>query len=158
MIDRIFDYPHPFGCSQLGDDLKNTQKILASLAKHPNAGGVLFLGLGCENNQVDDFKETLGEYNQNKIKFIVLQNEKNEKEKVYSELSKLVKYASKFKRQELPLSKLTIGLKCRGSDSFSGITANPLLGKISDKLVSYGGTTILTEVPEFFGAEKKIDE
>lgn len=153
-IDGIYSYPHPYGCSQLGDDLKNTQKILASLAKHPNAGGVLFLGLGCENNQVDSFKEILGDYNQKKIKFVVLQEEKNEEAKVNEKLSELIDYASKFKRQEVPLSKLTIGLKCGGSDSFSGITANPLLGEISDKLVSKGGTTILTEVPEFFGAEK----
>lgn len=153
-IDGIYAYPHPYGCSQLGDDLKNTQKILSSLAKHPNAGGVLFLGLGCENNQLDSFKEVLGEYNEQKIKFVVLQEEKNEEEKVNKELEALIKYASGFKRKEVSISKLKIGLKCGGSDSFSGITANPLLGRISDKLTSYGGTTILTEVPEFFGAEQ----
>lgn len=152
-IDGIFAYPHPYGCSQLGDDLENTQKILSSLAKHPNAGGVLFLGLGCENNQLNSFKNILGKYNTQKIKFIVLQEENNEEEKVKNELAKLVHYASRFKREEVPISKLKIGLKCGGSDSFSGITANPLLGRISDKLTSYGGTTILTEVPEFFGAE-----
>lgn len=154
LIDGIYAYPHPYGCSQLGDDLKNTQKILSSLAKHPNAGGVLFLGLGCENNQLDSFKDVLGEYNDQKIKFIVLQEEINEKEKVDDELEALIRYVSAFKREEVPINKLKIGLKCGGSDSFSGITANPLLGRISDKLTSYGGTTILTEVPEFFGAEQ----
>lgn len=153
-IDGISAYPHPYGCSQLGDDLKNTQKILASLAKHPNAGGILFLGLGCENNQLDSFKEVLGKYNDQKVKFVVLQEEKNEAEKINDEIEALISYASGFKREEVPISKLKIGLKCGGSDSFSGITANPLLGRISDKLTSFGGTTILTEVPEFFGAEQ----
>ncbi len=153
-IDGIFDFPHPLGCSQLGDDLENTQKILAGLARHPNAGGVLVAGLGCEDNQIDDFKKYLGDYNPRRIKFISFQKEKDEVSASLDRIEELVDYAARFSRQETPVSHLKIGLKCGGSDSLSGITANPLLGRISDKLISYGGTSVLGEVPEMFGAEE----
>ncbi len=152
-IDGIFSFPHPFGCSQLGDDLRNTQKILAGLAKHPNAAGVLIVGLGCENNQIDDFKQIIGEYENERIKFLNLQDVKDGQKLALEKIEELVKYACTFQCEEIPVSKLKIGLKCGGSDSFSGITANPLLGRISDSLVTYGGTTMLSEVPEMFGAE-----
>ena len=155
-IDGIYSFSHPHGCSQLGEDLKNTQKILAGLAKHPNAAGVLVVSLGCEDNQLEDFKNVLGDFNQDRIKFICLQEEKNEEEAVINKIDKLVKYASRFKKEEIPVSNLKIGLKCGGSDSLSGITANPLLGRISDKLITYGGTSILSEVPEMFGAEEVL--
>jgi len=153
-IDGIFNFSHPFGCSQLGDDLVNTQKILAGLVKHPNAAGVLVVGLGCENNLISEFKKVIGDYNNSRVKFINLQDVKDEIKEGLNKMDMLVKYAKKFKVKDVPVSKLKIGLKCGGSDSFSGITANPLVGKISDRIVSYGGTVILTEVPEMFGAEK----
>lgn len=153
-IDGIFGFPHPFGCSQLGDDLLNTQKILAGLVKHPNAAGVLVVGLGCENNLISEFKKIIGDYDDNRVKFINLQDVDDEIKEGISKIDKIVKYIKKFKAKVIPVSKLKIGLKCGASDSLSGITANPLVGKISDRIVSYGGTVILTEVPEMFGAEK----
>jgi len=153
-IDGIFGFLHPFGCSQLGDDLLNTQKALAGLVKHPNAAGVLVVGLGCENNLISEFKKVIGDYNSNRVKFINLQDVDNEIKEAINKIDKIVKYIKKFKVKDIPISKLKIGLKCGGSDSFSGITANPLVGKISDRVVSFGGTAILSEVPEMFGAEK----
>jgi altronate hydrolase len=152
-VEGIFHFPHPFGCSQLGDDLKNTQKLLSSLVQHPNAAGVLVVGLGCENNQIDSFKEVLGDYNPERVLFLKSQEVEDELETGLEMIGQLVDYAEKFHRQSVPLSKLKVGLKCGGSDGFSGITANPLVGAFSDLVVSEGGTTILTEVPEMFGAE-----
>ena len=153
VIDSIHAFPHPYGCSQLGDDLELTQKALAGLVKHPNAGAVMVVGLGCENNLIEEFKKYIGDYNSERVKFINLQDVKDDQKAANSILDNLVKYAQKFKQEEIPVSELKIGLKCGGSDSFSGVTANPLLGRISDKLGKYGGTSILTEVPEMFGAE-----
>ncbi|WP_134702359.1 UxaA family hydrolase [Ammoniphilus sp. YIM 78166] len=152
-IDGVYHFPHPYGCSQLGDDLTNTQKLLASLALHPNAASVLIVGLGCENNQIDSFKEVLGDYPPGRIRFMKSQEVEDELETGLELMSELVEYAEQFQRQPIPVSKLKIGLKCGGSDGFSGITANPLVGAVSDRIVSEGGTTILTEVPEMFGAE-----
>lgn len=152
-IDGVFHFPHPFGCSQLGDDLVNTQKILANLVNHPNAAGILVLGLGCENNYVDLFKQSIGEYETERVKFLEVQKADDELEEGLILISELVDYAEGFIRQPVPVSKLKIGLKCGGSDGFSGITANPLVGAFSDLLVEQGGTTIMTEVPEMFGAE-----
>ncbi|MBZ4647566.1 MAG: uxaA [Clostridia bacterium] len=151
--DGIFSFPHPFGCSQLGDDHLTTQKILADMVKHPNAAGVLVLGLGCENNNIPEFKKVLGEYNDKRVKFLVTQEVEDEIETGLKLIGELVEYAQTFKRQECPTSKLIVGLKCGGSDGFSGITGNPLVGAFSDLLIRHGGTTILTEVPEMFGAE-----
>lgn len=153
-INGIFNFTHPFGCSQIGEDLVNTQKVLAGLVKHPNAAGVLVVGLGCENNLISEFKKVIGDYNNSRVKFINLQDVKDEIKEGLNKMDMLIRYAKKFKLKDIPVSKLRIGLKCGGSDSFSGITANPLVGKISDKIVSYGGTAILSEVPEMFGAEK----
>lgn len=152
-IDGIYEFKHPFGCSQLGEDHQNTQKLLTSLAKHPNAAGVLFLGLGCENNQIDQVKETLGDYDPERIKFLIAQEVKDEIEDGTKLVVELAERASKYERQDLPLSYLKIGLKCGGSDGLSGITANPLVGWISDMIVAAGGISVLTEVPEMFGAE-----
>lgn len=152
-IDGIFAYSHPYGCSQLGEDLTNTQKLLAGLVKHPNAAGVLVVGLGCENNQLKDFKNFIAGFDPQRVKFMVLQEVADEFETGMELLGQLVDYASQFKQEPIPVSKLKIGLKCGGSDGFSGITANPLVGCISDKLISFGGTSILSEVPEMFGAE-----
>ncbi|GAE34798.1 altronate hydrolase [Halalkalibacter akibai JCM 9157] len=152
-IDGIYHYPHLFGCSQLGDDLHNTQKILSDLVHHPNAAGVLVLGLGCENNHIAEFKKVIGDFDENKVKFLGVQEADDELEEGLTLLDELVLYAQQFKREDVPVSKLKIGLKCGGSDGFSGITANPLVGSFSDKLISHGGTSILTEVPEMFGAE-----
>lgn len=155
-VDGIHFFAHPYGCSQLGDDHKNTQNILAGLANHPNAGGVLVLGLGCENNNIDEFKKVLkerGPIDTNRIRFLNTQDVEDEHEVGMEILGELVTYAEGFVREEVTISRLRVGLKCGGSDGFSGITGNPLLGAFSDDLVSHGGTTILTEVPEMFGAE-----
>ena len=152
-IDSIVAYTHNYGCSQLGDDHENTRKILRDMVLHPNAGGVLLVGLGCENNQLNSFKEFLGEYDTERVRFMECQKVDDEFEEGMKLLRELYKIASKDKRIEIPINKLRIGLKCGGSDGFSGITANPLLGVFSDFLISQGGTAVLTEVPEMFGAE-----
>ncbi len=157
-VDGFHAFTHPYGCSQLGDDHKTTQRILANLSMHPNAGGVLIVGLGCENNNIAEFKQVLGDYDPQRIKFITAQDEGDEYERGLEMLKELADFASTAMRQPLPVSKLKVGLKCGGSDAFSGITANPLTGEFSDMLVSRGGTTVLTEVPEMFGAEHLLME
>lgn len=157
-IDAIEVFKHSYGCSQLGDDHKNTRTILGDIVLHPNAGGVLVLGLGCENNIVGDFRKSLGEYDPERVKYLVAQDVKDEIESGVEVLKELYAKMQQDKRVDVPLSKLRVGLKCGGSDGFSGITANPLLGAFSDFLISNGGTTILTEVPEMFGAETILME
>lgn len=154
-VDGIFGFPHNYGCSQLGDDHENTKKILRDMVLHPNAGGILVVGLGCENNQPKIFEEFCGDYDRDRVKFMVCQEvEGDEVETGVKMLTALYEQARKCERTEVPASKLRIGLKCGGSDGFSGITANPLLGEFSDWLCDVeGGTTVLTEVPEMFGAE-----
>lgn len=151
-------FPHPFGCSQLGDDQKITQLILKGMVNHPNAAGVLVLGLGCENNNIKVFKKALGEYNEKRVKFLNCQDFGDEIEEGIKLINELKEYADTFHRQSVSISKLRIGLKCGGSDGYSGITANPLVGSLSDKIISYGGSCVLTEVPEMFGAEQLIME
>ena len=146
-------FPHPFGCSQLGDDQSITQKILAGMVHHPNAAGVLILGLGCENNNIEVFKQHIGEYNPKRVKFLNTQDVDDDIEAGVALIKELQEYADTFKRVKLPVSALRVGLKCGGSDGYSGITANPLVGRFSDKLIAHGGSTVLTEVPEMFGAE-----
>lgn len=146
-------FEHPFGCSQLGGDHRTTQLILKGLVNHPNAGGVLVLGLGCENNNIGEFKKVLGEYNPDRVKFLNAQEAEDEIAEGEKLISELREYANQFKRQPVPVSKLKIGLKCGGSDGLSGITANPLVGMLSDRIIGYGGSCVLTEVPEMFGAE-----
>lgn len=154
--DGVFAYTHQFGCSQLGDDQENTRKILAALANHPNAGGVLIVSLGCENTNAEIFKKYLGEYNKKRIKFLVTQDCENELEKGEKLLKELYAFVKSFKREPIPINKLIVGYKCGGSDAFSGITANALCGRLTDKLTSFGTSAILTEVPEMFGAEKLL--
>lgn len=152
-VDAIVAFAHNYGCSQLGDDHENTRKILRDMILHPNAGGVLVVGLGCENNQPEALREFLGEYDAQRVRFMVSQQVEDEIEVGMTLLREIYHIAKCDKRVEVPLSKLRVGLKCGGSDGFSGITANPLLGVLSDYIVAQGGTTILTEVPEMFGAE-----
>ncbi len=152
-FDGVHHFAHPYGCSQLGDDLVYTQLLLSSLVHHPNAAGVLIVGLGCENNNIPAFQKVLGDVDPKRVKFMIAQELEDELEEGMRLLEELVAYAETFDRQPVPLSKLKVGLKCGGSDGFSGITANPLVGAFSDRLISFGGTTILTEVPEMFGAE-----
>lgn len=152
-IDDIRVYTHNYGCSQLGDDHVNTQKALAALARHPNAGGVLILSLGCENNQQADFKKVMGSWDPERTRFLISQEVEDEIETGFQMMKELVERMRQDKREALPLSKLKVGLKCGGSDGFSGITANPLVGQFSDWLIAQGGISILTEVPEMFGAE-----
>lgn len=146
-------FPHPFGCSQLGDDQTTTQQILRGMVNHPNAGGVLVLGLGCENNNIDVFKSVLGDWNEKRVKFLNTQDFSDEIAEGVRLINELKAYADSFKREPVHISKLKVGLKCGGSDGYSGITANPLVGRFCDKLVSFGGSCALTEVPEMFGAE-----
>ena len=159
-VDGIFAFPHNYGCSQLGDDHENTKKILRDMVHHPNAGGILVVGLGCENNQPKVFEEFCGDYDRERVKFMVCQEvEGDEVEAGVRMLTDLYEKARRCERTEVPASKLRIGLKCGGSDGFSGITANPLLGEFSDWLCDVeGGTTVLTEVPEMFGAETILME
>lgn len=153
-IDAIHAWHHNYGCSQLSEDHENTRKVLRDIVLHPNAGAVLVVGLGCENNQPDKFEELLGDYDKDRIKFMVVQKvEGDETEEGMKILRSLYAIAKDDKRTDCPLSELRIGLKCGGSDGFSGITGNPLVGELSDFIVAQGGTSILTEVPEMFGAE-----
>lgn len=153
-VDAIHAWHHNYGCSQLSGDHENTRKILRDICLHPNTGGVLVLSLGCENNQPDAFMEMLGDYDKDRIKLLVTQQVKGDEiEESMKILRDLYSLAKDDKREDVPLSKLRIGLKCGGSDGFSGITANPLVGELSDWLVAQGGTSVLTEVPEMFGAE-----
>lgn len=152
-VTGAFSFPHPYGCSQLGDDHRVTQKILCNLIKHPNAGGVLVLGLGCENNNISQLKEVLGDYDGERIKFLNVQDCENEIDDGIKIINELKAVAEKDIREQVPVSRLKIGLKCGGSDGMSGITANPLCGRITDRLVAMGGIAVLTEVPEMFGAE-----
>lgn len=152
-IDGLYTFPHPFGCSQTGKDHAQTRKLLAALTRHPNAGAVLVLSLGCENLTHEQFLEELGPYNEKRVKFLTCQDVEDEFQTGRELLKELASYAGTFKRQPLPASKLVVGMKCGGSDGLSGLTANPTVGRFSDLLVSMGGTTILTEVPEMFGAE-----
>lgn len=152
-IEAIAAFPHPYGCSQMGDDQENTRRILADLITHPNAGGVLVLGLGCENSNIDVLKNYIGNYDEKRVKFLVCQDSQDEIADALNLIRELVEYAAPARREPVSCKELIIGMKCGGSDGLSGITANPTVGAFSDLLISKGGTTILTEVPEMFGAE-----
>lgn len=152
-VEEVIAFPHPYGCSQMGDDQEHTRQILADLINHPNAGGVLVLGLGCENSNIDVLKPYIGECDPDRVKFLVSQESEDEIAEGVALVKELIAHAAPMQRVPISASKLVVGLKCGGSDGFSGITANPLVGKFSDLLIGAGGTTILTEVPEMFGAE-----
>jgi altronate hydrolase len=155
-IDGIHAFGHPFGCSQLGDDLQNTQRILAGLMNHPNAGGVLVLGLGCENNQMESLLKIAGDVDRSRLRFFNSQDVIDEREAGLEAVAELVERMKDDRRVECPASDLIIGNKCGGSDGFSGMTANPLVGRIADRLTAAGGGVLLTEVPEMFGAEQVL--
>lgn len=158
-VEGVHAFPHPYGCSQLGEDHAATRTILAGLAAHPNAAGVLVLGLGCENNTVAEFRSLLEAAGTGvgaeagRVEYLVVQEAAEELEEALAAVLRLAERASRFRREDVPVSELVVGMKCGGSDGFSGITANPLVGTFSDRLVAAGGTSILTEVPEMFGAE-----
>ena len=152
-VDAIVAFPHNYGCSQLGDDHENTRRILADMVHHPNAGGVLVVSLGCENNQLDAFRELVGPVEATRVRMFACQKVGDEVEYGLQQLRAIFAAAAQDRRVEVPVSELRVGLKCGGSDGLSGITANPLLGVFSDWIVAQGGTTVLTEVPEMFGAE-----
>lgn len=157
-IDGIHAFPHPFGCSQLGDDLAGTRALLAGLAANPNAAGVLVLGLGCESNQLDALVAAIPEDQRSKVRTLNSQAAGNELTESGQLIDELVTEAAQARREELPLSALTIGLKCGGSDGLSGLTANPLLGRFSETVTASGGAVVLTEIPEIFGAEQALFE
>lgn len=152
-VEDVIAFPHPYGCSQMGDDQENTRKVLADMIRHPNAGGVLVLGLGCENSNIPVLMDYIGAYDEDRVKFLQCQDVEDEMETAMGLLKELAAYAGAFSREKIDAAELVIGMKCGGSDGLSGITANPVVGAFSDLLVSKGGTTILTEVPEMFGAE-----
>ena len=152
-VDAIVAFPHNYGCSQLGDDHENTRTVLADMVHHPNAGGVLVVSLGCENNQLDAFRDLVGPVDESRVRMFKTQEVKDEVEFGLQQLREIYAVASRDVREDVPVSELRVGLKCGGSDGLSGITANPLLGVFSDWIVAQGGTTVLTEVPEMFGAE-----
>lgn len=152
-LDAVVAFRHPYGCSQMGEDQENTRKILSDLIRHPNAGGVLVLGLGCENSGIDVLKKYVGAYDPQRVKFLVAQEWEDEVEQGLLLVKDLAERASGAVREPIPCSELIVGLKCGGSDGLSGITANPVVGALSDLLISQGGSTVLTEVPEMFGAE-----
>ena len=152
-VDEVIAFPHPYGCSQMGDDQENSRKIIADLINHPNAGGVLVLGLGCENSGIEILKPYIGDYDEKRVKFVVSQECEDEIETSLELIKELMEYAGSQEREPISVDKLVIGMKCGGSDGLSGITANPLVGRFSDLLIAKGGSTILTEVPEMFGAE-----
>ena len=152
-VDEVVAFTHPYGCSQTTEDQENTRTVLADLINHPNAGAVLVLGLGCENSRIEVLKNYIGEYDPDRVKFLQVQDVENEQEVAADIMEELMNYAANFKREKVNAKELIIGMKCGGSDGLSGITANPTVGLFSDMLVSKGGTTILTEVPEMFGAE-----
>ena len=155
-VDGVWAFTHPYGCSQLGADLEQTQKTLAALAHHPNAGVVVLLGLGCENNSLEAMKPYLGDCSGLRLAMINCQDEEDEEAAALEALEKLTAQAAQDQRVPLPADKLVIGMKCGGSDGFSGITANPLLGALTEAVICAGGTSLLTEVPEMFGAEEDL--
>lgn len=152
-VEDVIAFQHPYGCSQMGDDQENTRKVLADMIHHPNAGGVLVLGLGCENSNIPVLMDYIGAYDEQRVKFLQCQDVEDEMEEAMKLIGELAAYVGAFSREKIDASELIIGMKCGGSDGLSGITANPVVGAFSDLLVSKGGTTILTEVPEMFGAE-----
>ena len=152
-VEGVYAFPHPYGCSQLGEDQENTRKVLADLATHPNAGGVLVLGLGCENSGIAQIKPYMGDYDESRVRFLICQEVEDELEAGMKLLEELAERMQKDRREPCSADQLVIGMKCGGSDGLSGITANPTIGVFSDLLTGMGGTTILTEVPEMFGAE-----
>ena len=156
VVDGVHAFGHPFGCSQLGDDLRNTQRILAGLLAHPNAGGVLVLGLGCENNQLDDLLALAGDVDRSRLRYFNTQDVVDEREAALTAIAELAARMEGDRRVETPASELILGHKCGGSDGFSGISANPLVGRIADRLTASGGGVLVTEVPEMFGAEQVL--
>ncbi|NLG25176.1 MAG: altronate dehydratase [Clostridiales bacterium] len=157
-VDGIYAFPHVHGCSQMGDDQENTQRTLAAPVNHPNAGAALVMGLGCENNCIDRFRPFVGDQPEGRVRYVNCQDEPDEIESALRRLDALTRHAAEFRRQPCPIDRLVVGLKCGGSDGFSGITANPLLGALSDHLCGLGATALLTEVPEMFGAEHLLIE
>lgn len=155
-VEGVHAFTHPFGCSQLGDDLSHTRKLLAALAVHPNAGGVLIVGLGCESNQLDALLAAAPDFDRSRLRSFTAQGEEDEIEAGLAAVEALVEIAEQDRREACPLSDLVIGLKCGGSDGFSGLTANPLVGRIADRVAEAGGTPVLTEIPEVFGAERLL--
>lgn len=152
-VEDIVAFNHPYGCSQMGEDQENTRKVFADILHHPNAGGILVLGLGCENCNIPVLMDYIGDYDAEKVKFLQCQDCEDEVEEALKLLGELYEQAVQYEREDCDASELIIGMKCGGSDGLSGITANPVVGNFSDLLISKGGSTILTEVPEMFGAE-----
>ncbi len=154
--DGVHAFTHPFGCSQTGGDLETTRRLLAALVNHPNAGGVLVVGLGCENNQGAAMLADVPEDRRARVRFFNAQDSADEFEEGLAHLDALTQIAAGDARSEQPLSKLVVGLKCGGSDGLSGLTANALLGRVSDRVCDAGGAVVLTEIPEIFGAEQAL--
>jgi altronate hydrolase len=157
-VDGVHAFSHPYGCSQLGDDLRHTQRVLAGLLRHPNAGGVLVLGLGCENNQLDDLLRLAGDVDRSRLGYFNSQDVGDEVERGIEAVAELARAMAGDRRTECPAADLVVGLKCGGSDGLSGVSANPLAGRLADRVTGLGGSALLTEVPEMFGAERILME
>lgn len=155
-VDGVHAFAHPYGCSQLGDDLDATRRMLAALAAHPNAGGVLLIGLGCESNQIARLMEAVPEAYRGRIRTVIAQKAEDEFEEGLAAVAELAAEAARTRREPVGLDKLVLGVKCGGSDGFSGLTANPLVGRMSDAVTAAGGSAIVTEIPEIFGAEQML--
>ena len=155
-VDGVFSFAHPYGCSQSGDDLDNTRRILAGLMRHPNAGGVLLLGLGCEDNQIESQLDVAGDFDRSRLRYFNAQDVADEAESGMEAVRELVSLMGHDSRTKRPASDLIVGLECGGSDALSGITANPLVGLVADLVSAGGGGAILSEVPEMFGAEQTL--
>ncbi len=157
-VSAVRGFCHPYGCSQLGEDKERTIEGLCGLIRHPNASGVLVLGLGCENSGIGEFRRVLGDYDPERVRFLVCQDCGDEIAEGVKIVRELCGRAVLCRRESVPVSRLCIGLKCGGSDGLSGVTANPLLGRLTDALCAAGGQALLTEVPEMFGAETLLLE
>jgi altronate hydrolase len=155
-VDGVHAFDHPYGCSQLGDDLANTQRILAGLVRHPNAGGVLLLGLGCENNRVKDLLAQAGAVDPQRVRTFNTQDVADEVEDGLAALEALAQVVSQDRRVPCPVADLVVAMKCGGSDGLSGLTANPLVGRVAEWICGAGGVPMLSEVPEMFGAERGL--
>jgi altronate hydrolase len=156
-VDGIVAFPHGEGCGMsIGPDSEQLQRTLKGVLDHPNVSAALILGLGCEVNQISHYLGKAGDNAPATLQGLTMQETGGTRGAVESarrHLRQFVERAAEEKRSETPASKIVLGLNCGGSDSFSGITANPALGHCSDLIVEQGGTVVLAETTEIFGAE-----
>lgn len=154
-VPGVVALPHIYGCSQLGEDLAQTRRVLEGYVSHPNVGATLIVGLGCEALPTRELVDGLRDRGY-RVELLLLQEIGGSRAAVRKgkELAaELLGEVGKLRPEPVPLSELVVGVECGGSDAWSGVTANPAVGAIADALVAHGGTVILSEVTEFIGAE-----